>query len=185
MYLLSFAVKMTKKKTSAPPNGAKKGKNFPLSKDPFFSSESRKRRKIVDDEIESGESDEDNGLMGVEDEEFEEETVDEKRKRVAVEYLEKIREIAKREKERGDEEKDEDESDDEGEKDSLVAKILQQEQLEDSGRLRREIASRPCFLLVYFSLEFCIHIFVDLNCVYCPCFPKIHGTSSLSLTHTG
>ncbi|KGN52615.1 U3 snoRNP-associated protein-like YAO [Cucumis sativus] len=133
---------MTKKKTSAPPNGAKKGKNFPLSKDPFFSSESRKRRKIVDDEIESGESDEDNGLMGVEDEEFEEETVDEKRKRVAVEYLEKIREIAKREKERGDEEKDEDESDDEGEKDSLVAKILQQEQLEDSGRLRREIASR-------------------------------------------
>ncbi|KAG7029820.1 U3 snoRNP-associated protein-like YAO, partial [Cucurbita argyrosperma subsp. argyrosperma] len=133
---------MAKKKTLAPPKGAKKGKNFPLSKDPFFSSESRKRRKIVDDEIESGESDEDNGFVGAEDVEFEEETADEKRKRVASEYLEKIREIARREKEREDKEKDEDESDDEGEKDSLVAQILQQEQLEDSGRVRREIASR-------------------------------------------
>lgn len=167
-----------KKKSSAPPKGAKKGKNFPLSKDPFFSSESRKRRKIVDDEIESGESDEDNGLVGVEDEEFEEETVDEKRKRVAVEYLEKIREIANREKERGDEEKDEDESDDEGEKDSLVAQILQQEQLEDSGRLRREIASRYRFLLVYFSLESCIRNFADLNFV----FPN--SQHFISLPHT-
>ncbi|XP_022140121.1 U3 snoRNP-associated protein-like EMB2271 [Momordica charantia] len=145
--------KITKKNSSAP-KGAKKGKNFPLSKDPFFSSESRKRRKIVDDndEIESGESDEDNGFMGsdaergkyegAEDEQFEEETADEKRKRVAKEYLEKIREIARREKQREDEEKDEDESGGEGERDSLVAQILQQEQLEDSGRVRREIASR-------------------------------------------
>ena len=139
---------MAKKKTLAPPKGAKKGKNFPLSKDPFFSSESRKRRKIVDDEIESGESDEDNGFVSAEDVEFEEETADEKRKRVASEYLEKIREIARREKEREDKEKDEDESGDEGEKDSLVAQILQQEQLEDSGRVRREIASRYWFLLV-------------------------------------
>lgn len=144
--------KITKKKSSAPPKGAKTGKNFPLSKDPFFSSESRKRRKILDenDEIESGESDEDNGIVAsdAEIDEFEEETADEKRKRVANEYLEKIREIARRKKEREDEEKDEDESDDEGAKDSIVARILQQEQLEDSGRVRREIALRYCFLLV-------------------------------------
>ena len=143
--------KNVKKNISAPPRGAKKGKNFPLSKDPFFSSESRKRRKIVDDEIESGESDEDNAFVdeGAENEEFEEETADEKRKRLANEYLEKIREIARRGKEREDEEKDDDdESGDEGGKDSLVAQILQQEQLEDSGRVRREIASRYCFLLV-------------------------------------
>ncbi|XP_022994784.1 U3 snoRNP-associated protein-like YAO [Cucurbita maxima] len=140
--------KNVKKNSSGPPRGAKKGKNFPLSKDPFFSSESRKRRKIVDDEIESGESDEDNGFVneGAENEEFEEETADEKRKRLANEYLEKIREIARRGKEREDEEKDDDDDDDEsgdeGGKDSLVAQILQQEQLEDSGRVRREIASR-------------------------------------------
>ncbi|KAG6423586.1 hypothetical protein SASPL_113987 [Salvia splendens] len=70
------------------------------------------------------------------DEEIEETPV-EKRKRLADAFLEKLRA-----KER---EKDEDEESEEGEgrreRDTLIAKILQQDQLEESGRVRRAIAS--------------------------------------------
>ncbi|ESR62163.1 hypothetical protein CICLE_v10014949mg [Citrus x clementina] len=139
--------KNTKKKGPAPRG---KGK-FSINQDPFFAGEPKKRRKIDydDDDIESADSEdyddevEKSGPEESEGEEEEEETADEKRKRVATAYLEKIREIARREKE---EEEDGDEGrevgEKEGERDSLVAKILQQEQLEESGRVRRVIASR-------------------------------------------
>lgn len=139
--------KNTKKKGPAPRG---KGK-FAINQDPFFAGEPKKRRKIDydDDDIESADSEdyddevEKSGPEESEGEEEEEETADEKRKRVATAYLEKIREIARREKE---EEEDGDEGrevgEKEGERDSLVAKILQQEQLEESGRVRRVIASR-------------------------------------------
>ncbi|KAJ0017477.1 hypothetical protein Pint_11153 [Pistacia integerrima] len=125
---------------------AHKGKNkSSLNQDPFFEGETKKRRKFNydDDDIDSGESEDyDNEIRGGGSDDSEvEETADEKRKRVATAYLEKIREIARREKE-GEEEDGRDEGEKEGERDSLVAKILQQEQLEESGRVRRVIASR-------------------------------------------
>ncbi|XP_044507526.1 U3 snoRNP-associated protein-like EMB2271 [Mangifera indica] len=132
-------------------DSAHKGKNkFSLNQDPFFDGETKKRRKINydDDDIESGESEDyennnEYGGGGSDDGDSEvEETADEKRKRVATAYLEKIRGLARREKEEGEEENGSDEEEKEGERDSLVAKILQQEQLEESGRVRRVIASR-------------------------------------------
>uniref|UniRef100_A0A5B6ZNM4 Putative U3 small nucleolar RNA-interacting protein 2 n=1 Tax=Davidia involucrata TaxID=16924 RepID=A0A5B6ZNM4_DAVIN len=146
--------KNLKRRKSSAPNGTKKGKKrFSINKDPFFDTESKHRRKVEDDEdIESSdeESEEfaDEAPSGGEDRrvegsEFEEETAAEKRKRVAEAYLEKIRAIAKREQEEEDEERESgEEGEREGERDSLVAQILQQEQLEESGRVRKSIASR-------------------------------------------
>lgn len=144
-------MKNKKKGGSAPkgPKAAKKSKTYSLNEDSFFSTESKKRRKIDRDEIES-DSDDDYGVVGsdgegggeeAEEAEAIEETADEKRKRIAQEYLEKVRGLARREKEDEEDESDE-EGEKEGERDSLVAKILQQQQLEDSGRVRRAIASR-------------------------------------------
>uniref|UniRef100_A0A803N8M1 Uncharacterized protein n=1 Tax=Chenopodium quinoa TaxID=63459 RepID=A0A803N8M1_CHEQI len=78
------------------------------------------------------------------EEELERETVDERRRRLAWELVQKVR---KGEEEEREEDEDDDDDDDEREerggiRDSLVAKILQQEQLEDSGRTRRLIASK-------------------------------------------
>lgn len=142
--------KNLKRKTSSAQKGSKKsGKGFSIDEDSFFENGLKPRRNLeVDEDIAS--SDEDSGNFGgsggeareVEKEE-EVETAAEKRKRVAEAYLDKIRAIAKREKE------DEEESDEgggggerEGERDSMVAQILMQEQLEESGRVRRAIASR-------------------------------------------
>ncbi|KAL5771871.1 hypothetical protein ACOSP7_011480 [Xanthoceras sorbifolium] len=125
-----------------------KGKNkSSIKQDPFFDKESKKRRKIEyeEDNIESEDSEGyENGVVegGSDASSGEEETADEKRKRVATAYLEKIREIARKEEEEKDEDDEREDGEKEGERDSLVAKILQQEQLEDSGRLRRVIASR-------------------------------------------
>ncbi|KAK3432669.1 hypothetical protein EUGRSUZ_D00190 [Eucalyptus grandis] len=146
----------------APKRGNKK---HSLNEDPFFSRQ--KRRRVDDDDgadedddggdiIPSDASDEEEGGGGVageaEESEFDRETADEKRQRVAKEYLERIRAIARREKEdedEGEEEEEEEEEDDvfggresDGVRDSLVSKILQQEQLEDSGRVQRRMASR-------------------------------------------
>lgn len=135
--------------------GPKKGsKRFSLSKDPFFAGNDSKRRRKVDDDdegdVEGSESD-DEYLGGPDRDEAEEgdedgdddvaakETADEARKRLAVAHLEKLREIAMREKEEDDGEEEEEE---EGARDSLVAQILHKKQLEQSGRLRRSIASR-------------------------------------------
>ncbi|XWS20700.1 hypothetical protein CRYUN_Cryun31cG0125200 [Craigia yunnanensis] len=99
-----------------------------------------------DDDIESGDSEEEAEILGgsdasggeekqEEDEDEDEETPGEIRKRMATELLDKMRAIARKEKEEVEEEEEE-------ARDSLVAKILQQEQLEESGRVRRVVASR-------------------------------------------
>jgi ribosomal RNA-processing protein 9 len=133
-----------KKKMSAPNGGARKGKGF--SRDPFFVEESKKRRKIESDVIRS-DSDEEYGLVskyGIEEEEAElvEETADEKRQRVARAHLDKVRGIAAKVEEDEEEREGEREDEREGERDSRVSMLLQQEQLEDAGRVRRAIASR-------------------------------------------
>lgn len=148
--------------------GARKGKRQSFKEDPFFSNESKKRLKY-DDEIRSDdESDDDrNDAVGLgsgeeEDEAAEEiieETPGEKKLRLTKEYLKRLGDHERKKKEDEDEESD-DESEKEGERDSLVAKLLQQQQLQDSGRLRRAIASRYPFLL---QLQF----FFQSNLVSC------------------
>lgn len=135
------------KGTGPGPKGFRKGKNSSINEDSFFKHDSKKRRKFneVDGMIDSDDSEDETANGGgeeAEDSEFAAETADEKRKRIGTDYLEKIRALAKREKDEEDEDQDSDEGEREGERDSLVAKILQQEQLEDSGRVRRLIASR-------------------------------------------
>lgn len=145
-----------KNKRGSGPKGARKGKGFSLSEDPFFDNESKGRRKKAkaDDFVQSSDSDEDffggsdkgDGAEEKDDDDvMVEETADETRKRLAIAHLDKLREIAKRAKEEDDEEGGGGESgkeSEEGERDSLVAQILQQKQLEESGRVRRSIASR-------------------------------------------
>ncbi|KAJ1690479.1 hypothetical protein LUZ63_014634 [Rhynchospora breviuscula] len=127
------------------PSTKKKKKN--QGQDDFFESAAKRRRKAaLDEAIESDDSDEDvfgggereNAEDG--DEEVEE-TADEKRVRLATEHLERIRAIAKKIEE---EEEEEGEGDDgrERKRDSLVAEILQKDQLEESGRVRRLLSSR-------------------------------------------
>ncbi|XP_050218158.1 U3 snoRNP-associated protein-like EMB2271 [Mercurialis annua] len=138
------------------PNQKRKGNNPSLKQDPFFNNtESRKRAKPTkaDDYIESSEEEEDeesaekqqNGYIinGSDEDEFAKETAEEKRHRLAKAYLVKQREIMEREKEENDDdEEDEKLYEREGERDSSVANLLLKEQLEDSGRLRRALASR-------------------------------------------
>ncbi|KAK1425901.1 hypothetical protein QVD17_21263 [Tagetes erecta] len=100
--------------------------------DSFFDGDSKLRRKHDEDSIKSSDSD-DNDLVAMEndgDELVDEETVAEKKKRVAEAYLEKLREAARREE------------DERGGIEDGVARMLQAQQLEDSGRLRKLIASR-------------------------------------------
>ncbi|KAE9594828.1 putative transcription factor WD40-like family [Lupinus albus] len=126
--------------------------------DPFFTHDSRKKRKpnkdikdqpLEDDaEIESdfeddafftrdGEDNSDNESQ----EKQEEETEAEARKRIANDYLKMVRDISRKEKEQMDDD-DDDESEGDGARDSLVAQKLIKEQQEESGRVRRSIASR-------------------------------------------
>lgn len=123
--------------------------------DPFFTNDSRKRQKPngkldrddeEDAEIES-DFDEDDFFTGVDDgsgEDQEVETGAEARKRIAQDYIRMVRQIAQKEKEQkdGEEEEDGDEEDEEGARDSLVAQKLIKEQQEESGRVRRSIASK-------------------------------------------
>ncbi|XP_057493153.1 U3 snoRNP-associated protein-like EMB2271 [Actinidia eriantha] len=157
--------------------GLKEGKKgFSIEQDPFLDTESKRRRKIDEEDVIECTQSSDEEFDQLDDGEGEEavaekaeegeETAEERRKRVAEAYLEKIRRIAKREQEedeerrkrvaeaylekirriakREQEEDEERESDGEreGDRDSLVAQILQQEQMEESGRARRLIASR-------------------------------------------
>lgn len=141
----------------------KKKKNFSASSqkkkrfsDPFFESEggdNKRRRKFAgDDDIESSDDDKEylsGGEGGGEEDEEDnevEETAAEKKKRLADAYLEKIRAIASRDEEDTQSGDERDREEIEGKRDSLVAKILQQEQLEESGRIRRAIASRYIFI---------------------------------------
>lgn len=150
--------------------GSNKNNRLSINQDPFFDTDekgSKRRRKMEEDDedIESGseeEEDEDEGgefglgEKGEEGEEAEEETAGEYKVRVSKAYLKRVVEIAKKQQEdeeaevTGDEEKERVER--EGQRDSRVAKILQQQQLEESGRVRRAIASRygllPFFLCI-------------------------------------
>jgi ribosomal RNA-processing protein 9 len=139
------------RKMGGPPGKNKRGSSkFSMNRDPFFSN-SKRRKKDEDEVIESEEEELDGGMLngggesGEEEEEEEElepeETAEEKRQRIAKVLVENLR---KREKELEDEEDEEGERvfEKEGERDSFVAKKLMQQQLEDSGRLRRAIASR-------------------------------------------
>lgn len=130
------------------------GKKSSIERDPFFEEENKKRRKVSydDDDIESVESDlEENGFTGgdeaskkfeeVEDDEdeFAGETAGETRKRLAEVFLNRAREAKRRERDEND---DDDEDDEEEEDDEGLRKSLMQNQLEESGRVRRVIASR-------------------------------------------
>lgn len=76
------------------------------------------------------------------EDELERETVDEKRRRLALELVDKVRKSEKQQREDEEDDEDSEGEEREGHRDSLVAKILQQEQLEESGRVRRLIASK-------------------------------------------
>lgn len=133
------------KKKASGSKGFAKGKRSPINEDSFF--ESKKRRKmndedtIIDSDLESEEEGKPLGGDEEEDLELEAETPGEARKRMATELIEKIRKM-----ERKEDEEDEDAESDEGEKEGLrdtrIANILQQEQLEESGRVKRLIASK-------------------------------------------
>lgn len=124
---------------------SKKKKN--QDNDDFFESAAKKRRKAaLDEAIESEDSDED-AMNGGETENGEdangevEETADEKRVRVATEHLARIRALAKKIEEE-EEEDGEGEDEREGKRDSLVAEMLQRDQLEESGRVTRFLSKR-------------------------------------------
>lgn len=135
---------MGKSVKKAPKSSGKK--RFSIENDTFFDNDKKRRRNFEDDNIESSDEDEYGELNGGEEvEEEEEETAAEVRKRIAEAHLEKLRKI-KDEQDKAEEVSDEDdeerEREREGERDTWVANVLQQEQLEDSGRVRRLIASR-------------------------------------------
>ncbi|KAL8045589.1 hypothetical protein ABFX02_08G124300 [Erythranthe guttata] len=117
----------------------------------FDGAEQKRRRKFNGDEIIVSSDDDEREFgsegerEGEEKEEEIEETPAETKKRHAEALLKRLRE-KEREKEEEEDEMDDDDEERrrqrEGERDSLIAKNLQQNQLEDSGRLRRAIASR-------------------------------------------
>ncbi|KAL2341528.1 hypothetical protein Fmac_009468 [Flemingia macrophylla] len=118
--------------------------------DPFFANDSRKRRKPnkkLDDEEDAeidSDFDEDGFFAGAgaaSDEESEEETGAEARKRIAEDYIRMVRQIAQKETEKKEGDEEEDKEDEDGARDSLVAQKLLKEQQEESGRVRRSIAS--------------------------------------------
>ncbi|KAK9132690.1 hypothetical protein Scep_012218 [Stephania cephalantha] len=139
-----------KSSTKKKPPSSKSSRNKPrvsLEQDPFFTRDSKRRRR-ADEEIESNESDQDGVSPGEEEEEeehgggrseFAAETADLERHRVAKMFLDNFREQTKRAREEEDET---DEDEDENNRDSLVAEMLLKEQLEESGRARKLIASR-------------------------------------------
>lgn len=139
---------MGKSAKKAPKSSGKK--RFSIENDTFFDNDKKRRRNFEDDNIESSDEDaygELNGGEEVGEEEEEVETAAEVRKRIAEAHLEKLRKIKdEQDKEAREQESDDEdegrERDREGERDTWVANVLQQEQLEDSGRVRRLIASR-------------------------------------------
>ncbi|GER26050.1 transducin/WD40 repeat-like superfamily protein [Striga asiatica] len=134
---------------SAKGKGSNKKRGSSINEDSFFEAAEQKRRRKFgtggDEDIASSDDEGSEG-EGEEEEEKEEEieeTPAEKKKRLADAYLKSLRaKERKKEEEDGSDEDDEGRREREGEMDSLIAKSLQQQQLEDSGRVRRAIASR-------------------------------------------
>ncbi|KAG9452814.1 hypothetical protein H6P81_005718 [Aristolochia fimbriata] len=133
--------------------GGGKNRRTSTGVDPFFSSGTKKQRKLHDDIVDSSDSDDEAGEPpvhegGEEESELAAETADEKRLRLAKEYVESFRALKKRREEEDEDEEEDGEGPDgyedgRGPKgDLLVAEKLLQEQLEQSGRVRRVIASR-------------------------------------------
>ncbi|KAF6166095.1 hypothetical protein GIB67_023805 [Kingdonia uniflora] len=113
--------------------------------DPFFISDSKRQKKIDDEEIHIDESDGDSdqdtkGIEEEEESEFATETADEKKLRLANKKLQAYRGIADREI--SDEDDDSDGGYKKGKRDSLVESMFQQEHLEENGRVRKLFASR-------------------------------------------
>lgn len=127
------AMNLKKKKPSA-------SRNKQTNEKRLSSTMNKKRLRELDEVIESSDEEERQKDDIEKYREEIEETSAEKRKRLVDESLNKLRAIYKRNDE--DEYSDEAKRDKEGERDSRIAKILQQEQLEESGHLRRAIASR-------------------------------------------
>ncbi|PIA41714.1 hypothetical protein AQUCO_02200264v1 [Aquilegia coerulea] len=148
--------KIVKKKALNPSKSAKKPRAVALEADSFFLYDKKKRRRNLDEEIESDDSDNDDEEKRIPfskykkgndeegDSEFEDETVDEKRLRLSKKILEDYgnRKDRVKEAEGEDGSSDEDEEEKAEKRDSRIAIMLQNEQLEDSGRARRMIASR-------------------------------------------
>ncbi|MCD7465179.1 hypothetical protein HAX54_000744 [Datura stramonium] len=144
--------KNLKKKKASAQNTQKGKKRYSVENDPFFDDDNdlKRRKRFGDDEdIESSDDSED--IYGSDDEgvdrnegkeEEEEETAAEKRKRLAEAFLHSVRESKRKEEEEREIGDEYDREEREAMRDSLVANILQQEQMEESGRVRRAIASR-------------------------------------------
>ncbi|KAJ7529169.1 hypothetical protein O6H91_15G036100 [Diphasiastrum complanatum] len=108
-------------------------------RDDFFAAEDE---ELVSSEDEQG--DQRRGGANREEEDEEEnddlngaETADEKRLRLAKAYLDRLRAAAEE-----DQDIDDEREELEGRRDSLVADLLKQEQLEESGRVQRKLAAR-------------------------------------------
>ncbi|XP_047972419.1 U3 snoRNP-associated protein-like YAOH [Salvia hispanica] len=134
-----------KRRPSNPAKARTNGKKrfSSIADDSFFEATDQKRRRKFENDEEIKSSDEDGGDSDSEKEEEIDETPAEKRKRLADAFLEKLR-AKEREREENEESEEEGEGrrEREGERDTLIAKILQQDQLEESGRVRRALASR-------------------------------------------
>ncbi|CAM6032665.1 unnamed protein product [Sphagnum compactum] len=104
------------------------------------------KKPVRDEELLSEEDEFDNGAPDIpsspdEGEDAAElETADEKRLRLAKSYLDRTRQSVADAEE--DEEEDQDVEQRRGARDSMVADLLQQEQLEESGRIQRKLAAR-------------------------------------------
>uniref|UniRef100_A0A7N0SVQ8 Uncharacterized protein n=1 Tax=Kalanchoe fedtschenkoi TaxID=63787 RepID=A0A7N0SVQ8_KALFE len=128
---------MNGKKSRAPKSAIKR-----KVADPFFHDAFKKHKPNFHDEEIDSDSDDDpeahaGGVFRPPDEFDDTETADEKRKRLANDVLHRYKEAVR--KDRGDEDPHTDSDRDE---DALVAERMKQDQLEDSGRLRRLLASR-------------------------------------------
>ncbi|KAL9224321.1 hypothetical protein vseg_000367 [Gypsophila vaccaria] len=153
-----MAGKILKRKSTAM---NKKSKKKAGNKESQLKQNSKRRRNdkdgffIDEEEIESDASDDVEGFFSeesggeeddVEDEKEEEEdveTVEQKRRRLTKQMLERVRRSQREDEDEKDEDEDEAAREDkEGARDSTVKKLLLQEQLEDSGRTRRFIASK-------------------------------------------
>ncbi|GAB4840671.1 hypothetical protein Ancab_021438 [Ancistrocladus abbreviatus] len=152
-------MKNRKQRQNKKANSTSNTKRFSTNQDPFFKRDSKRRRKekdfedaedeVIDsEESEGGEdyySDGGEAQTGEEEKEedqFERETADERRLRLAKQHLERIRSITETKRDEGEGSESGSEEEERGGRDALVAKILQQQQLEESGRIRRLIASK-------------------------------------------
>uniref|UniRef100_A0ACD6A1Y7 Uncharacterized protein n=1 Tax=Avena sativa TaxID=4498 RepID=A0ACD6A1Y7_AVESA len=140
-------------KRPPPPRGKGKGKGKRPSAasagdDPFFEAEPKRRRAQADEDIESGDSDDDGlalgdavvGEDGEEEEKEDEETAGEKKLRMTKAYLKRIDDAMKNIKEEDDEDSEDDLDDASGGR--RVAKLLKKKQLVESGRQRLSLAAR-------------------------------------------